>query len=991
MATASDIAVLKQPDQQAGPVTPVVMVGLLLSIMLVVWCIHLAVSYNDLRGQVIQNVTILVAVDSARSAVSGLTAEILGADGGAEPGQELQRLGDEREVLGRAKVESADAAVIDAVSDLEMQLQEVYEAAHMLVARDERDAEAFSLAASQLELQADQVLSVVRARQAELSEQLSQNWESLYVALIVSGLLAMAFAAVLVVRMRTAERRHSRDVAHLVESERRFRLLAENVPGVIYLCRNDERYTMLVLNDEVETLTGYPRQDFLEDRISFVELFHPDDAAEIPRTVDAALSQRIPFELKYRIKRRDGEWRWVEERGLGVFDGDHLEYLEGFINDVTESSLAEQELRQQRSYLRQVLDLNPSFIFAKDRSGRFTLANLALAAAYGTTVKELIGKTDADFNEQTDEVEHFREDDLRVLNTREPLTIPEEVVTDTEGNRRWFKTHKQAIIDEHNQANEVLGVAIDITDMKQAEIIKAGRNKVLERIATGKSLESILEMIAASVRFLDPTLCCAVILSDPASGELEIAASAGFDIQQQRRLQEIFAVTQMQGCREAMESGHRITMEDLTEVDPAPDCVAGLRAAGFRCCWIEPIESEAGEILGTIALFGTIPRLPGPPHVEMMESSAKIAGIATRRARAEAELRKSQERLRAADRLASIGTLTAGLGHDMNNVLFPLRCRLEAVDWSTQSADDNSLLVSVRDTVNYLQQLSDGLRLLATDPAQQASSTAATNIDEWWPQVRTLIQGALPERIRLEHNFPRGLPTVRAQPHQLTQAVLNLVVNAAEATDDASPVTVTARAADGGQMVILEVSDRGCGMTEDVKSHVLEPFFTTKKRGLSTGLGLSLVHGVAQSAGGHVDIESAPGRGTTVSLALPARQQAAQRDGTRREAVVSLHDARTSGWIKSLLESSGYNVRQALGVQPPAGALWVTEPNDENLALARLHRVRSPDATIIVFGDASAEWMELGVSSISADSDLSHIQQVVRQSQACTGGQNHEI
>ncbi len=128
----------------------------------------------------------------------------------------------------------------------------------------------------------------------------------------------------------------------LRESEERFRVIAENVPGVIYLCANDERYTMQYLNDEVEQLTGYPKTDFLEDRISFVELFHPDDAELIAPLVDKALADRTAFHLTYRIKHRSGVWRWIEEWGTGVFRDGELAFLEGYLHDITERKEAEQ-------------------------------------------------------------------------------------------------------------------------------------------------------------------------------------------------------------------------------------------------------------------------------------------------------------------------------------------------------------------------------------------------------------------------------------------------------------------------------------------------------------------------------------------------------------------------------------------------------------------------------------------------------------------------
>ena len=137
--------------------------------------------------------------------------------------------------------------------------------------------------------------------------------------------------------------------------------------------------------------------------------------------------------------------------------------------EVAERKLAEAEVAKQRAFLRQVIDLNPSFVFAKDRQGRFTLVNQAIAAAYGTSVDGLLGKTDADFNPNTAEVEGFRRDDLEVINTLKEKFIPEEVITDAGGQIHWLQTIKRPIVSPDGTANQMLGIATDITARKQAE------------------------------------------------------------------------------------------------------------------------------------------------------------------------------------------------------------------------------------------------------------------------------------------------------------------------------------------------------------------------------------------------------------------------------------------------------------------------------------------------------------------------------------------
>ena len=149
--------------------------------------------------------------------------------------------------------------------------------------------------------------------------------------------------------------------------------------------------------------------------------------------------------------------------------------------DVTAQRRAADELAKQRAFLRQVIDLNPNFVFAKDRQGRFTLVNQAVADAYGTTVENLVGKTDADFIPRAEEVEHFRGDDLDVMDGLFEKTILEERLTDANGDVRWLQTIKRPIISTDGRADQVLGVSTDITKHKVLE----------ERLVQSQKMEAI--------------------------------------------------------------------------------------------------------------------------------------------------------------------------------------------------------------------------------------------------------------------------------------------------------------------------------------------------------------------------------------------------------------------------------------------------------------------------------------------------------------------
>jgi PAS domain S-box-containing protein len=170
---------------------------------------------------------------------------------------------------------------------------------------------------------------------------------------------------------------------------------------------------------------------------------------------------------------------------------------------VAEQKQAADALQRSHAFIRQIIDNIPNFIFVKDRAGRFTVVNKAVADAYGTTVDRLIGKTDADFNTNVDEIEFFRRKDLEVMDSLQERFIPEEVITDSTGKRRWLQTMKRPILDEQGQAIMILGAATDITDRKYMEETLRQRERDLqaalqERVQISQELhDGILQSLFA--------------------------------------------------------------------------------------------------------------------------------------------------------------------------------------------------------------------------------------------------------------------------------------------------------------------------------------------------------------------------------------------------------------------------------------------------------------------------------------------------------------
>ncbi|MEO8340196.1 MAG: PAS domain S-box protein [Nitrospirota bacterium] len=256
---------------------------------------------------------------------------------------------------------------------------------------------------------------------------------------------------------------------------------------------------ILHVNDTACRLLEYTREELTA---MTVHDFDPNFPPEVWSAHWAELKEKGSLTFESRHWTRTGRVLDTEVT-VNYLQYEGKEYNCAIMRDIGERKRAEEALRESHSFLRQVLDINPNFIFAKDRDGRFTLVNKTLADAYGATVDELIGKTDVDFNANRKEVAFFREKDLEVMDTLQDIFIPEEVVTDSMGIPHWVQTVKRPILDEQGRATMVLSTATDITNRKRLEeTLRQGehdlRAALQERVRISQDLhDGILQSLFA--------------------------------------------------------------------------------------------------------------------------------------------------------------------------------------------------------------------------------------------------------------------------------------------------------------------------------------------------------------------------------------------------------------------------------------------------------------------------------------------------------------
>ena len=276
---------------------------------------------------------------------------------------------------------------------------------------------------------------------------------------------------------------------------------------------------------------------------------------------------------------------------------------------------------------------------------------------------------------------------------------------------------------------------------------------------------------------------------------------------------------------------------------------------------IDPIRDAKGEVVGF----------------------AKVTRDVTERIKAQHDLEQAREALFQSQKMDAIGQLTGGVAHDFNNLLMAILSSLELA--KKRLPDDPQVVRLLDNAIQGAQRGSILTQRMLSFARRQALEPKSIDLPGLMNNLIELLQRSIGSGVRIETDLPQSLPPILADENQLELALLNLTVNARDASVEGAAIRIEARdqalkpdnpiGLPAGRYVRVSVADRGEGMDAETLARATEPFFTTKGVGKGTGLGLSMVHGMAEQIGGRFVLKSSPGQGTTAEIWIPAAAAAA--------------------------------------------------------------------------------------------------------------------
>ena len=549
---------------------------------------------------------------------------------------------------------------------------------------------------------------------------------------------------------------------------------------------------------------------------------------------------------------------------------DTSEAIVGAFEDVSSSHAETEALRDAGERYRLAVDRANDLIFNIDRSGRFTFVNPTACLLTQYPEEELVGMHFLELV-RPDGREAARSFYLNQVTRRVASTYYEYPVVSRDGETLWLSQYTQLILDDRKRVTAVQAIARDITHRRLAEEALRASQERLRAVVSSAPLILWATDVSGRLTLYEGQALDDMGLSDDLLGQ---------------PLNQIIDDPALDEYLSQAREGTALQVE-LGFADRIFDA------------WFSPIRSSQGVVTGVIGVAADV-----------------------------TERQLLQHQLHEVEKLEAVGQLAGGIAHDFNNQLTAILGYTELLERSLETNDPRR--EDLREIAKAGRRAATLTEQLLAYGRRQPRRPKVIDVNSVIRDIEPLLRRSVPENVRFRISFD-DIEPVRADPVQIEQVVLNLVLNAKDALKAGGQLTLSTAMADvdqpeatrapdlpSGRYVVIKLTDTGVGMDDITLSRVFEPFFTTKELGKGTGLGMASAYGIVRQSGGHILAASEVDHGTTFTVHLPAVSDALDAVSTEElprpslggsETILVVEDDPTvRGLASDILSDNGYDV-----------------------------------------------------------------------------------
>ncbi|MHB8810423.1 MAG: PAS domain-containing protein [Desulfobulbaceae bacterium] len=589
-------------------------------------------------------------------------------------------------------------------------------------------------------------------------------------------------------------------------------------------------------------------------------------------------------------------------------------------------------------FCQTLLDAIPNPVFFKDVRGRYLGCNTAFAEFFSVPRERIIGSTVHDIA-PADKAAVFHGNDQELLQNP-GRQVYESPIIDLAGREHHVLFNKATFLEEDGSPGGIVGIITDITERKRTEVFLASQTSFLHTIVESLAYPFyVIDVRDYSIVLANSFLC-------PDSGW---QGKTCYQLTH-RTTAPCQGAEHICPLQEVLRTGKPVTTEHIHYTHQGERRY--MEVNGY------PVFNAQGEI------------------IQLIEYAKDITTLKM----AEQEQVGLEEKLRQASKMEAIGTLAGGIAHDFNNILTAILgygdMVRETLPPGSQAGQDIEQVLKAgrraRELVRHILQFS----------RQTERDYGPLQIHLIVKEVLKLLRAAIPTNIAMQQNIDPQCGTILSDPTEIHQIVMNLCTNAAHAMDQRGGIldvgldAVTLAAEDSenhpgvepGKYVLLSVADTGTGIDPANLERIFDPYFTTKKQGEGTGMGLAVVHGIVKNHGGMITVRSTPGRGSVfqvyfprTEIAVPSEYAADEQIPAGKETILLVDDELALAEMeRRMLQRLGYHVEsrvssiealQAFRDNPLKFDLVITDqamPNMTGVELARELLAIRPDLPIIL-------------------------------------------